>query len=506
MPTLNTSDNGVTIQNDDGTSSFIQSTTEDLGENFSYLQNPNNPNQTLAIGNADLAGEGSLGQILSDLGGYNPVGNDVFNVAPTADPAAPGAPGANSDVDVGAIIGDLDYGTDDVTSSLAFGDELDLRSQVDAAGASARSAEEERQITERAEQEAIIGSQFDPKIAELVEFKEDQADASRGRFGLDRRLSTAGEAYVQDQKSRVQKQINDLEKRKELAIRSLNSDLADNLSDVIKEARDQEMQLLKLEQSAQSNKFNQLSTLMGLQIQAAAAPFKQAQLQLDTLAKVPVGETITIGGVDFQGTAVADVDPFWTSASIVSLAKTLPVGTTKTVEDPKYGTITVEGMKTDDPNTQIFHSVNQNNGDETYTTMNKDTGEILNQTVSKGIGSRFKAGDGSNTNLSKEKKAFYTDIDGAVGDLRAGSTWGQVWQTLFTKYKHPEGAEGASEQNTQLGNLLDTMLDKETWSQFGAYQDFKGLNKDKKMIGAPLYHEDGSKTVFYSDGSSEIIQ
>jgi hypothetical protein len=41
MAKLNPSDTGVEIKMDDGTSSFVQYADKDLGENFAYLQNPN---------------------------------------------------------------------------------------------------------------------------------------------------------------------------------------------------------------------------------------------------------------------------------------------------------------------------------------------------------------------------------------------------------------------------------------------------------------------------------
>jgi len=65
---------------------------------------------------------------------------------------------------------------------------------------------------------------------------------------------------------------------------------------------------------------------------------------------------------------------------------------------------------------------------------------------------------GKDTSAADEK-AFYTDIYNMQKNLSSGLIdWGQAWNTMAAKY----GTEG--------GDVYDTLLDKEKWSQPGAYE------------------------------------
>jgi len=212
---------------------------------------------------------------------------------------------------------------------------------------------------------------------------------------------------------------------------------------------------------------------------------------------IPAGKTIKIGNDTFEG--ISQPEAFWTSSSLVSLMQNLPVGQKQEITDPNTKSkITITGLKQETPDTQIFHSVDENNGNETYTTIDKATGKILKQVVSKGTGSRYKlGGDGSGTN-TKEQDKFYTSLDSARNDLRMGETWGAVYNTLYSRY-----ATGNAEQDKALSSLIDNSLGKDVWAKGGAYQEFKkSTGAGKKAIGSQLI--DSELYIVYDDGSKEL--
>lgn len=225
----------------------------------------------------------------------------------------------------------------------------------------------------------------------------------------------------------------------------------------------------------------------------------QDESYFDIISKIPAGETQIINGREYEGIAVEDIDPFWTSASIVALMKDLPVGETSYVDDPKLGRIWFEGRKATEPNTQVFKSTNENTGDETFTTIDQNTGEMIKQWISKGTGARFKPSTGGNDTDDKEKDKFFTDLGKAADDLRSGATWGGVWNTIYSKYR-----TGDPEQDAALQQLIDSNLDKDMWAKEGAYQSFKSSNKEKTVIST-IMNKDGTKTIVYLDGTRETI-
>lgn len=88
-------------------------------------------------------------------------------------------------------------------------------------------------------------------------------------------------------------------------------------------------------------------------------------------------------------------------------------------------------------------------------------------------------GSGGSGNDSKEAKAFYTDIDSMADDLSAGKRdWGQAYNFLVGKY------------GTDMGKEIDTLLNKDFWSQEGAYEKRatarKGTDPVAQAIAAQL--------------------
>ena len=79
-----------------------------------------------------------------------------------------------------------------------------------------------------------------------------------------------------------------------------------------------------------------------------------------------------------------------------------------------------------------------------------------------------------------EENKFYSDIASSQENLRQGNTWAQEWNRLFTKY-----SSGDEAQDNALRSLLDDMLDKNTWSKEGAYQNFKKSTQSNSAM--PVY-------------------
>jgi hypothetical protein len=299
---------------------------------------------------------------------------------------------------------------------------------------------------------------------------------------------------------------------------------------VIKEARAQELELIQLEMTAENNKLNQLATMLGLKNDAARETREAKRFEFEyekdireMISKTKAGETFTIGGQTFTGTL--EPEPFWNDDRVFEVMKSMPIGDTMDVTDHKGDKLTIYGIAQDDPDTQIFHSVNQNNGNETYTTIDKKTGAILNQTVSKGTGARFKyeSGGGSGS-LTKEQEAFFKEIDQSVDNLRQGATWSQEFNKLYLRYStsglNPQqlATDSITREKIASGELtprdvemdqklvltLDELMDKDVWAKPGAYQDFKS-STSKKTVISTSYNDDGTKTIIYSDGSRETI-
>lgn len=271
---------------------------------------------------------------------------------------------------------------------------------------------------------------------------------------------------------------------------------AKSILDVARQAQKDAQDMIdkRIQTMIDLNRFGLDEKKYGLDV---AAEQRQKQTAIFNMVKdTPEGQTITIGNDTFTG--IKQLDPFWTSASLVSLMNSLPVGKTQELTDPNTGDkITITGLKVEDPQTQIFHSVNENNGNETYTTIDKNTGKIMNQVVSKGTGARFKLGGGSGSDTKAQEK-FFTSLDKARNDLRLGESWGAVWNTLYAQYK-----TGDTAQDAALGGLIDSSLDKDVWSKGGAFQEFKkSTGAGKKAVGSTMTG-DGRIMTTYDDGSVE---
>jgi hypothetical protein len=176
------------------------------------------------------------------------------------------------------------------------------------------------------------------------------------------------------------------------------------------------------------------------------------------ISKIPAGESQVINGRTYEGIAVKEVDPFWTSASIVSLMKELPAGKTQVIDNPITGEkITITGFKIIEPNTQVFKSVNQNTKDETFTTIDKNTGKILHQEISKGTGAVYKAssggGDSSKLTSTELKKLEAAGLLNSPRHVQLSYLYGENVESTYNDFYKRAQEMAAEEQSKIYGDM-----------------------------------------------------
>jgi len=89
------------------------------------------------------------------------------------------------------------------------------------------------------------------------------------------------------------------------------------------------------------------------------------------------------------------------------------------------------------------------------------------------------SGDGSG--LSADQKAYYKDIEDGLKKLNAGQAWGEVWNSIATKYNIDSKQYDSNPQQAAAIDQLDSLLNKSFWSNPGAYvRNQQNLGKDKQ--------------------------
>lgn len=96
----------------------------------------------------------------------------------------------------------------------------------------------------------------------------------------------------------------------------------------------------------------------------------------------------------------------------------------------------------------------------------------------------------SDSGSDKELKSFYTDIENQLGLLSSGKTdWATAYKTIKTKNPVADATQGAEQDK-----LIDSLLNKNVWSQPGAYeaiQTTRAKSQPTITIGAPDTNGDG---------------
>jgi hypothetical protein len=78
----------------------------------------------------------------------------------------------------------------------------------------------------------------------------------------------------------------------------------------------------------------------------------------------------------------------------------------------------------------------------------------------------------------KLKKAFYDDAESQLKKLASGETdWGTAYNTMMQKYKQEEGSEDERIQS----ELVDRLLNKDVFSQTGAYEEIQARRKNNTL-------------------------
>lgn len=438
--------NGAVISNDDGTSSYAQFADKNLGDNFQYLQNPETK-KTLAVGKDFFS---QYGQGLSDIGGYVPVGNDVFSPkipgisnAPTISEGTESIQDqANALVQgVAGLGGDTNINTDDFDIGAEFENLKEMNANI-------------RKInTDELAQIDEAGKAAGAEYNELIRDAQDSAKygqaaniVATGRRGGFQRARYAGEAALgptvgdvgyegsggklEYTRSAYQRNINALKDQQSRAIalakqsaraaiqsgKEADFTRASSILDFARKLRDDQRQE---EQDMFNNMFN-------LQQESR----QQTATEFGIIKDIPEGKTIVVNGQEFTGIAIPESEKaFFSGSNIISLMNALKKGETQEITDPNTGTVfTVSGLS--DPDT-VTATDDQGN----VSVIDKMTGDV----ISKAIGAGKTKTQAANVTLNMaaaEKGAKQEIVDNlnSARDPQTGKVTPDAYVSQFTTF------------------------------------------------------------------------
>ena len=124
-------------------------------------------------------------------------------------------------------------------------------------------------------------------------------------------------------------------------------------------------------------------------------------------------------------------------------------------------------------NFQNIQSVNASNANQYQQNFNNTQLTAAQQAANKiaqqnANTTQYKSQTTSNNSLNKDEQQLLSGIQAAQDNLRSGTSWGDVWSSLYGRFKTNDEAH-----NQQLREYLDGSLGKNQWSQPGAYQQYK---------------------------------
>jgi YD repeat-containing protein len=300
------------------------------------------------------------------------------------------------------------------------------------------------------------GSLFDPRIRRATETGRKQvgtaAGASGQRAGFN--LSTAESTFIQGVQNEVDDRIGEIEKAKAAYISSGNFQAIERADKALSDLEDKKQQFML-------NK-----ATLALQKQSGERADETLNLQtIETLNKIPAGQSVEVNGKIYTGIAPEDVEPIFTGSNIIDIAKQLPVGESRTIFDPGTGEeITIEGLDFNpDLGTNTIQTTS-GSGKVTLTTYDQ-LGNIVNQVDAGQIG---KAASGPGQVKDKLTQSVFNKLasKGVTED------WGRSIQHLLAS--NPEdtainilaqglqqqGGDGMSvafsEAEKQAKNMVDT--------------------------------------------------
>jgi len=389
-------------------------------------------------------------QQVSDLGAFSPI---------KAPPGISETPQPNQGT--GAIRDEITSDTKDVADAIGQAES----GAEPGPSAIERLQEERKRINEQTDEDisaidaagASAGAAFDPLIEESVERRRTTlptAIVRAGEAGGFESTQMAGVAALLPTKPRegeafvgaggrldrvrqdLDRNVSLLRSKQQEAIQSARAAQAKairtNKRADFQDAKD----LIKLAQDFKNDAEDMLIKRNKFLLDVQAEERLGAKSAFDIASDIPEGETVVIGDQEFTGIAKENVDPFWTSSSLVSLAKEIPVGESRIVNDPKLGEITVQGLSTDDPSVKTIQSTND--AGETTITSYKLTEaggvELINQASAGRVG-KTKQKAASTTVILKEQQG------GALGDASvalegAVGTDGKTNTDMFIKERN----------------------------------------------------------------------
>ena len=313
-----------------------------------------------------------------------------------------------------------------------FGTDADLAtSQADSKD---RIAEEQASAREarRAQAESIFG----PRIARAEDIGRKQVGTAEGASGQRAgfNLSTAESTFIKGVQDEVDARISEIQQQRDAYIAVGDANALQRADAALAQLEDKKTQMMLNKANYALGIFGAEQDQVGTDIQLMKA-----------LNDIPAGETIEIGGREYTGIGVADIDPFFTGSNIISIAQGLPVGESLTIFDPGLGeNITIEGMDFNpDLGTTMYKT---ERGGEVFITTVDQAGNVVNQVSGGMVGKAPSAPSAPKDKLTqsvfnKLAASNVTEDQGrTIQSLLAGGTKEMAIQAI---------SEGLSAQATQ---------------------------------------------------------
>jgi hypothetical protein len=273
----------------------------------------------------------------------------------------------------------------------------------------ARREEDERM---RLEQQAA--SIFNPRIQEASRIGRKQVGSAEAQVGVARGLglSTAEVSFINSIQSEVDNNIKEIEAAKTEFIANGNFQAKERADKALENLRTTKIELaLKkanltldfMNQARSDKEFSLQQQQFDYQRQAdeRKSIYEFASAELGIISQIPAGQTLNLGGKNWTGIAVSEVEPFFSGGDVVNIMKDLPFGETAPIYDPNTGqTIEVTGLKATEPNTRAYQFTDANNN-IMVATVDEYTGSIINAVK---VGKAKATGTGTGTAAAKEIK------------------------------------------------------------------------------------------------------
>lgn len=222
-----------------------------------------------------------------------------------------------------------------------------------------RKAEEDARI--RRQQEADF--RFNPQIDQAKAIGADKYGSGQGQLGVARGLglSSAELSYLGSIQKETDDQVRKIQAAKDEFIASGNAEAAQRADKAISDLLQYNVNItlkkaeLMLSNYTAGQKDRELA--QNAINDTIANQVNLANLDINTikaLTDVTSDKTVTINGQEYKG--LKQADPVFDGAQIVQLMKSLPLGKTEVINDPRTGLplMTIQGIASSDPNLKQF--------------------------------------------------------------------------------------------------------------------------------------------------------